>query len=71
LHIDDTHLLDAELWFLKAIEVDTKNGIRWQLATDHAFYAEWFKKKSDISKAKEQLTKAIDIFRECAAPTAG
>jgi len=36
-------------------------------ATDHACYADWFKKKGDISKAKEQFTKAIDIFRECGA----
>ena len=34
---------------------------------DHACYADWFKKKGDIKGAKEQLTKAIDIFRECGA----
>ena len=41
--------------------------MRWQLAQDHAFYAEWFKKKGDRTGAREQLTKAIDIFRECGA----
>jgi len=30
-------------------------------------YADWFNKKGDIKGVKEQLTKAIDIFRECAA----
>ena len=64
---DDDHLSDAEVWFQKAIEVDRKNGLRWQLAQDHAFYAEWFKKKGDIQGTKEQLTKAIDLFRECGA----
>ena len=41
--------------------------MKLQLATDHAFYADWFKKKGDIQRAKEQLTKAIDLFRECGA----
>jgi tetratricopeptide (TPR) repeat protein len=67
LHIDNNHLSDAELWFQKAIEADTRQGFRWQLAADHNFYADWFKKKGDIQGAKEQLTKAIDLFRECGA----
>jgi tetratricopeptide (TPR) repeat protein len=67
LHIDDNHLSDAEAWFQKAIEEDTKNGMRWHLAMDHAGYANWFKKKGDIQGAKEQLTRAIDLFKECGA----
>jgi hypothetical protein len=67
LHIGSDHLSDAEVWFQKAIEADTRNGFRWQLATNHACYADWFKKKGDIPGAKEQLTKAIDLFRECGA----
>jgi class 3 adenylate cyclase/tetratricopeptide (TPR) repeat protein len=67
LNIDEGHLSDAEAWFQKAIEADTRNGFRWQLATDHACYTDWFKKKGDIQGAKDQLTKAIDIFRECSA----
>jgi len=67
LNIDDDHLSDAEDWFQKAIEADTKNGMRWCLASDHVFYANWFKKKGDIQGAKEQLAKAIELFRECGA----
>jgi tetratricopeptide (TPR) repeat protein len=67
LHIDNDHLADAEVWFQKAIKEDTKNGCRWSLAMDLAFYADWFKKKDDRAGVKEQLTKAIDIFRECGA----
>lgn len=37
------------------------------IANDHALYADWFKKKGDKTGAKEQLTKAIDLFRECSA----
>ena len=67
LHIDNDHLSDAEVWFQKAIEADRRNGLRWALARDHAFYADFFKKKGDIQGAKEQLTKAIDLFKECGA----
>ena len=67
LHIDDDHISDAAVWFQKAIEADTRNGFRFQLAQDHALYADWFKRKGDIKGAKAQLTKAVDIFRECGA----
>ena len=67
LNIDGNHLADAKVWFQKAIKEDAKNGYRWQLAMDHACYADWFKKKGDIQGAKEQLTKSIDLFRECGA----
>jgi class 3 adenylate cyclase/tetratricopeptide (TPR) repeat protein len=67
LQMDNDHLVDAEIWFQKAIKEDTKNGCRWSLAMDYACYANWFKKKGDTQGAKEQLTKAIDIFRECGA----
>ena len=67
LHVDNDHISDAGAWFQKAIDADTRNGFRWQLATDHALYADWFKKKGDIQGAKEQLTKAIDLFWECGA----
>jgi tetratricopeptide (TPR) repeat protein len=67
LHIDNNHLADAEVWFQTAIEADARNKMRWQLAMDHACYANWFKKKDDRTGVKEQLTKAIDIFRECGA----
>jgi tetratricopeptide (TPR) repeat protein len=67
LHIDNDHLSDAEVWFQKAIEADRRNGLRWNLARDHAFYADFFKKKGDIQGAKEQLIKAIEIFWDCGA----
>jgi tetratricopeptide (TPR) repeat protein len=67
LNIDNNHLADAEGWFQKAIEEDMKNGFRWQVAMDHACYANWFKKKGNRTGVKEQITKAIDIFRECGA----
>ena len=64
LNMDDNHLSDAAVWFQKAIEADTRNGVRWQLARDHASYADWFKRKGDRVKASENYQKAIDIFEE-------
>jgi len=61
-----THRM-GEAGIIKAIDADTRDGTRWQLASDHALYADWFKKKGDKEGAKEQLTKAIDLFRECGA----
>ncbi|MBC2713831.1 MAG: AAA family ATPase [Desulfobacteraceae bacterium] len=57
----------AEDWIKRAIEFDGKRGLKWQLAMDHAVYSDLFKKNGDTAKAKENLTKAIDIFKECGA----
>jgi tetratricopeptide (TPR) repeat protein len=67
IQMDDDHMADAEIWIKKAIEADTRNGTRWDLATDHALYADWFKKRGDLLGAKEQLIRAIDVFTECGA----
>jgi hypothetical protein len=67
LRIDDHHMAEAEAWIRRAIKANTGYGTKWNLARDHELYADWFKKKGDIPRAKEQLTKAIDIFRECGA----
>jgi hypothetical protein len=67
LHIDDNHIAEAETGIKRAIEANTRYGTKWNLARDHALYADWFKKKGNVQGAKEQLTKAIDLFRECGA----
>jgi len=67
LNIDDQGLNEAEDWIRKAIEADKSNGMNWYLGRDYAFYAELFKRKGDRSKAKESLSKAIGILRECGA----
>jgi len=67
LNIDDKHISEAEDWIKKAIEADSRNGMRWHLAKDYALYADLFKRKGDISKAKDNLNKAIEIFKECGA----
>jgi tetratricopeptide (TPR) repeat protein len=67
LNIDDQHFSEAKDWVKKSIETNEKYGMRWKLARDYALYAELFKRKEDFPKAKENLTKAIEIFKECRA----
>ena len=67
LTIDDYHIPESEDWIKKAIEADRTNGMMFHLAQDYALYAEWFKSKDDRLKAKENLNKAIEIFKECGA----
>ena len=67
LNIDDQHISEAENWVKKAIEVDISNGTIWSLSKNYAIYSELFKLKKDLSKAKENLKRAIDISRECGA----
>jgi len=67
LHVDNHHMAEAEIWIKRAIEANTRYDAKWNLARDHKLYADFFKKKGDIPKAKEQITKAVDLFRECGA----
>ena len=39
----------------------------WDLGQNYALYAELFKRKGDQLKARENLGKAIEIFKECGA----
>ena len=67
LHVDNRRVSDIEDWIKRAIELDETNGILFSLGADFALYAELFKQKGDISKAKENLSKAIKIFKDCGA----
>jgi class 3 adenylate cyclase/tetratricopeptide (TPR) repeat protein len=67
LNIDHQQMSEAEDWIEKAIEVDNRYGMLWYLGRDFALYAELFKRKGNLSKAKEHLGKAIEIFQECGA----
>ena len=67
LNINDRHISEAEQWIKKAIKSHKRNGMMWHLARDYALYADLFKRKKDFPKVKENLTKAIEIFKECGA----
>ena len=66
-NIDEQHMSEAEKWMQKAIESDQRNSMRFHLGKDYALYGEFFKRKGDRLKAKENLAKAIEILRECGA----
>jgi class 3 adenylate cyclase/tetratricopeptide (TPR) repeat protein len=65
LNIDENHMSEAEDWITKAIEADSRNGMALYLGQDYAAYAELLERKGDTPKAKENLSKAIEIFKEC------
>jgi tetratricopeptide (TPR) repeat protein len=67
LNIDDQHLSEAEHWIQKAIEADQRNRMMFHLGKDYALYADLFRRKGDRLKARENLGKAIEIFKECGA----
>jgi tetratricopeptide (TPR) repeat protein len=67
LNIDDKHITEAEYWVKKSIETNQKYGMLWQLARGYSLYAELFQQKGDSPKVKENLGKAIEIFREYGA----
>jgi tetratricopeptide (TPR) repeat protein len=67
LNLGDKHLSEAEDWLKKAIEASKRSGMMWYVGMDYALYAELFKRKGDQLKAKETLSKAIQIFKECGA----
>jgi predicted ATPase len=63
----DNHIAEAEKWITEAIETDKKYGLRLFLAIDYAQYADLFIKKGNLSKAKENLSQSIELFKECDA----
>ena len=67
LNIHDKRISEAEDWIKKFIEISQKYGTMWNLARGYALYADLFKRKGDLSKSKENLSKAIEIFEECGA----
>jgi len=67
LNIDAHHRSEAEDWIKKAIEANKKNGAMLELSRTYTLYAELFKRKGNQPKAKENLRKAIELFKECGA----
>jgi len=67
LNVDVERLPEAEDLIKSAIEADTRNGTRFSLAHDFAHYGELCRRKGDSAMAKEKLSKAIEVFKECGA----
>ncbi len=67
LNMDNQHISEAKHWIEEAIEADKKNGMMFSLGRNYVVYAEILKRPGENTKAKENLKKAIEIFKECAA----
>ena len=67
LNFDNKHIPEAEKWIKQAIEADERHGMISELGQDYAVYAGLLKRKGDLSKAKENLGRAIKILKECGA----
>lgn len=67
LNSDNGSISEAETWINKAIEADKRNGMMFSLGKGYTVCAELFNRKGDLPKAKENLNKAIEIFKECGA----
>jgi len=67
LNSDTHHFRKADNWIRKAIQAAEQNHMMWHLAKSRVLYAEFFKRKGDTLKAGKQLSRAIEIFRECGA----
>jgi class 3 adenylate cyclase/tetratricopeptide (TPR) repeat protein len=67
LNLGDQHMNEAEQWISKAIEANSKNGAMYYLGRDHVLYADLLIRRGDLVKAREHLTRGIEIHRECGA----
>ena len=67
LHLGDQYVSEAEMWIQKAIFCNSEIGMRFYLARDHALYSDFYRHQNNLPQAREHLTKAIDIMKECGA----
>ena len=67
LHMNDQQTSNAQYWIEEAIDIDSRNGMKWDLGKDYVAYGRFFMKNENQQKAKENLSKAIEIFVECGA----
>jgi hypothetical protein len=54
-------------WYAPAIEVCKGSGMIFNLARNYTVYADLFKRKGDQAKAKENLARVIEIYKDCGA----
>jgi len=67
LFLEDRSADETKEWILKAIEVNTSNGVRFFRGRSYHLYSEFYQKQNNLPQAREQMNKAIDIMKECGA----
>jgi hypothetical protein len=63
LAVDNGNDSEAEAW----VEADDKNGRVFLLGKDYALCADMFRRRGDTVKARENLTRAIEVLEACRA----
>jgi class 3 adenylate cyclase/tetratricopeptide (TPR) repeat protein len=61
------YLEEAEKWIARAVDFDSRNDTRWNLARDYRLYAELCMRKNMNAKAEETYRRAIEVFANCGA----
>ena len=67
MKLSDQHLFEAEVLIQKSVEIDKRSGMIFFLAKDYVLYAEILKQQGHLTKAKEKLHRAIELFKSCGA----
>ena len=67
MNMGQNYLEEAEKWIARAIDFDTRNDTRWNLARDYRLYAELWLRKNMNAKAEETYRRAIEVFTNCGA----
>ncbi|MCJ7717173.1 MAG: tetratricopeptide repeat protein, partial [Anaerolineales bacterium] len=67
INIDDQHVIETEDWFLQMILACETSTMRIFLARFNALYSQYFKRHGKLPKAREHMSKAIEIMKECGA----
>ena len=67
LNRDENVTSEAEDWIKAAIAADDKNRVLFELGRDYLVYAAILKGKGDQPREKENLSKSMEIFKECGA----
>jgi hypothetical protein len=65
--INGSEMNNASEWFRTSIEWDMKHEHTFFLAQDYAAYARFLGKEDSAQMAKENMTKAIQIMKDCGA----
>lgn len=63
----ETPSQEAKEMIEQAIAVDQKNNLPYELGMDHYVYAEFFKRKGNILKARDKLDIALERYKKCGA----
>jgi len=65
INMDHSGISDAEQWILDAIKVNEQSEMMWELGKDYLIYADILRLDGNTSKAKECITRSINIFDKC------